>query len=265
MLDLVSYNGITSLPDKTLIAAFSLGVLYGKGIFTTIPLEEGHPLLWEKHWRRLAADAKRVKIDLNDLSRNIVRKALDDLIEKNDLSAGRARITIFDESASSLWQYETTAKTSLLITTGDVRYVPNNFRVTLSPYRVNSQSPLAGVKSCNYLENLMAVDEARERGFDEAIRLNERGEITSACMANVFWLKDDRLYTPSLKTGCLPGTTREFVMENIECREVEAGEEVLSKADAVFLTSAGIGVVRAARLDERTLPDIDHPILHLLP
>ena len=111
----------------------------------------------------------------------------------------------------------------------------------------------------------MAVDEAKRRSFDEAIRLNERGEITSACMANVFWMKYERLYTPSLKTGCLKGTTREFVLENVECSEVAVGLEALSDADAIFLSSAVIGVVQAAVLDGKIFSKVDHPILRLIP
>ena len=175
----------------------------------------------------------------------------EEIIQRNGVANGRSRITFFDESASKIWPFETTRKTSLLITTGERRPVSESFRLLVSPYRVNSLSPLAGVKSCNYLENLMALDEAKARGFDEAIMLNERGEVTSAVMANVFWLKDDVLYTPSLKTGCLPGTTREFVLENLECREVEETVDRLHSADAIFLTSAGLGVFQVTEFDGR--------------
>ncbi|MEP6788123.1 MAG: aminotransferase class IV, partial [Acidobacteriota bacterium] len=124
---------------------------------------------------------------------------------------------------------------------------------------------LAGVKSCNYLEKIIALDEAKARGFDEVIQVNERGFITSAVMANVFWLKDGVLHTPSLTTGCLPGTTREFVLENIECREIEATLDELNKADAIFLTSAGLGVTQVAEFGSRKIEKKDHPILDLLP
>ena len=112
---------------------------------------------------------------------------------------------------------------------------------------------------------MLGYEEATKRGFHEAIRLNERGEIASACMANVFWKKGGKLYTPSLKTGCLPGTTREFILENIECEEVEAGIEALENADRIFLTSAGIGVVRVAEFDGRNLEISDHALSKLLP
>jgi 4-amino-4-deoxychorismate lyase len=101
------------------------------------------------------------------------------------------------------------------------------------------------VKSCNYLENILSLEDAKDRGFDEAIRLNEKGEIVSACLANLFWKKDVAIFTPSLETGCLKGTTRGFILENFTVEERKAELIELEKADEIFLTSAGIGVIKA--------------------
>ena len=136
------------------------------------------------------------------------------------------------------------------MTTGDLREVPDKLRLTVSPFLVNSTSPLAGIKSCNYLENILALEEAKKRGFDEAVRLNERGEIVAACLANIFWRKNEQLFTPSLATGCLAGTTREFVLENETGFETKAGLEVLKNADEIFLTSAGLGICKISELVE---------------
>jgi len=84
-------------------------------------------------------------------------------------------------------------------------------------------------------------------------------------MANVFWLKDEKLYTPILATGCLAGTTREFVLENCDCEEVEVAINELDSVDAIFLTSAGIGVINVAQFDKKHLSDVGHPITTLLP
>lgn len=148
--------------------------------------------------------------------------------------------------------------------TTDLREPPKNLRLAISPYRVNSASPLAGVKSCNYLEKVMALDGARRRGFDEAIQLKEHGHITSACMANVFRLKDGSQYTPDLKTGCLAGTIRDYVVENLDRVEIEAGLGRLPGARAIYLTSAGFGIVSVSEFGERKFDRLDHKILNLL-
>lgn len=211
------------------------------------------------------ANAQKLHIDISEYNEGSLAEALADLIEKNEIAYGRSRITFSDESPSAIWSGEGERRTTLSIITAQRRAIPEHYKLAFSPRRVNTTSPLVGIKSCNYLEHLIAHDEAKARGSDEAIRLNERGEVTSACMANVFWLKGGRLYTPSPKTGCLAGTTREFVLENIDCEEVEAGEEAIREADEIFLTSAGIGVVQAAEFDGRTMEQGPHKILDIVP
>jgi branched-chain amino acid aminotransferase len=258
-------NGEIVDAEDARLPAVSSAAFYGKGVFTTLAIYRGLPFLWEKHWRRLSDNAATVGLDLSENTERVTREALDEIIAKNGVDNGRARITFLDETPSAIWATSRERKTSLSIVTGDLRPIPQPLRLSLSPYPVNSRSPLAGVKSCNYLENLMTYDEAKQRGFDESVRVNEKGHITSAAMANVFWLKDGRLLTPAVSTGCLPGTTREFVLENIESEEVEADINQLQNADAIFLTSAGLGVAAVAHFDAKKLKTSDHPILDLLP
>jgi branched-subunit amino acid aminotransferase/4-amino-4-deoxychorismate lyase len=265
MHEFVSFNGELVSADAANISAASPAALYGKGVFTTLAINGGLPLLFEKHWRRLKNDASKLQIDLADLSELTVERDLGSLIRANSLAHGKARITFFDRSAGTRWKATSASKTAVLIMTGDRRIAGTALRIGVSPYRVFSSSPLAGVKSCNYLENILAIDDAVRNGLDEAIRLNERGEITSACMANVFWTKNGRCFTPSLRTGCLPGTVREFVIENIDCEEVAASAEALTDTDGIFLTSSGIGVAAASEFNGVKLPRPRHPILELLP
>jgi branched-chain amino acid aminotransferase len=251
MHQFVSFNNKLVRSDKAGVPAVSSAALYGKGVFTTIAIHDGKPFLWEKHWERLQRDAARVGIHIWEYPAETVAADLAGLIEKNSVKNGRARVTFFDERGGEAWPVDTTRETSLLITTGDARPVPGSFKVTVSPYVLNSRSPLAGVKSCSYLENLLALDEARGRGFDEAIKLNERGLIASASMANIFWRTRGQLYTPGLASGCLAGTTRGFVIEKLGAIETDAGLEVLERVDAIIFTSAGLGMIEAADFDGR--------------
>lgn len=249
MHEFISLNRQILLAKNAFLFAASSAALYGKGIFTTVAIHRATPFLWEKHWRRLTGNARKVGIDLTELSEETVKSALLEIVEKNNLNRGRARLTVYDESAGSVWQSDAVNQISLLIQTADLRAVSENFRLTVSPYRINSTSPLVGVKSCNYLENLIALEDARAKGFDEAIRLNEKAEIVSACLANVFWTKNRAIYTPSLETGCLEGTTRAFVLENYAVKEKKADLAELNEADEIFLTSAGIGIVKIISSD----------------
>jgi branched-subunit amino acid aminotransferase/4-amino-4-deoxychorismate lyase len=242
----------------------SNALLYGKGIFTTAAIRNGVPVLWEKHWRRLMDNAEKIGIDISGHSSEDVLSMLGGRLANARIVEGRARITFLDKTSSELWTTaEPNEDTLLQIIVGRDRPVPSPFGITISPHPVNSGSPLAGVKSCNYLEQLLTKDEAKRRGFHEAIRVNEHGHVTSGCMANVFWLKGARLYTSALSTGCLPGTTREYLLENLECEEVEAQIGELETAEAIFLTSAGLGVVALDEYNGRALVGTDHPIVRL--
>lgn len=247
----ISFNQQIISPENASIGAMSVAGLYGKSIFTTLAINDFKPFLWEKHWARLSNNAKKLAIDLTPFSERAVTAALDETLFVNKAKNARARITFFDETASEIWNFPAPRRTSLLITTADARKNLENLRLAVSPFRANSMSPLVNIKSGNYLEKILAFDEARKRGFDEAVQINERGEIVSACLANIFWLKNEKLFTPSLKTGCLAGTTREFLLENQRCAEVEASLTVLQEADAIFLTSAGLKIAQAAEFDGR--------------
>ena len=240
-------------------------VLYGRGVFTTIAIVDGEVLLWEKHWRRLCNAANVLAIDISAYSEEQTRNLLKSMIEDEGLVIGRARLTFLDETPSTLWPNDSPGETKLNMLTGGATSVPDRFLLTASPFTVNSGSPLAGIKSCNYLEQILSLDEAKGRGFHEAVRVNERGHVTSGCMSNIFWLKNGRLYTPTLATGCLAGTTREYVLENVECGEVEAEIGELESADAIYLTSGGLGIVRVDEFGGRELPDTKHPIQNLWP
>jgi branched-chain amino acid aminotransferase len=251
MHEFVSFNNKMVRADKAGISVVSSAALYGKGVFTTVAVHDGKPFLWEKHWARLQSDAARVGTHIWEYPAETVAADLAGLIERNSVENGRARVTFFDERGGGAWPGDTTRETSLLIVTGDARAAPDSFKVTVSPYVLNSRSPLAGVKSCSYLENLLSLDEAKGRGFDEAVRLNERGLIASACMANIFWRAGGKLYTPGLASGCLAGTTRDFVIGKLGAVEIDAGLEVLERADAIIFTSAGLGMIEAADFDGR--------------
>jgi len=249
MHEFVSFNHQVISATNALLSAVSSAAFYGKGIFTTLAIHNRKPFLWEKHWQRLTAAAKKIGVDLSTFEAEQVKTSLLEIIEKNNLIRARARLTFFDESSSSVWQTESKGQTSLLIAVADLHPTPENLRLTVSPFRINSTSPLTGVKSCNYLENILALENAQTEGFDEAVRLNEDGEITSACLANIFWIKDGKIYTPNLETGCLAGTTRGFVLENFAVEERKTNLAELNKADEIFLTSAGIGIAKVKSLD----------------
>jgi 4-amino-4-deoxychorismate lyase len=224
--------------------------LYGRGVFTTLALHDGRPFLWSEHWARLTEHGARACLDLGELDEERVFASLAQLIKANHVKNGRARITLLANVERGIWKVKESESRSsdLLIMTGEPHSTSEeSLALTVSPYRVNTHSPLAGIKSVNYLEHILAWEEARARDFDEAVRLNERGEVVSATLANLFWITDGTLHTPALSTGALAGTTRASVIrlaEEISVPHIEGVYELadVGDADEIFLTSAGHGL-----------------------
>ena len=244
---------------KARVAPVSSAMLYGRGVFTTLAVYNSEPFVWSKHWQRLASHAKKLDIDHSGCTEKNVGDALHKLIAVNNVNEGRARVILLARSGRDIWKTKTTGsnKTDLLIMTGDPQKVSQNgLSLAVSPYRSNTFSPLSGIKSLNYLDHVLAWEEAQSRDFDEAVVLNERGEIVSATTANIFWTKDGTIHTPALSTGALAGITRECVIEISEKHFIPLLEGVyempdLTDADEIFLTSSSLGVAPVTTFDFR--------------
>ena len=257
MHKLASLNYQIKLASEMYLPAVSSAGFYGRSVFTTIAVYKTEIFQWEKHWRRLTENAGRIGIDLSDFSEREVEKSVKDLIAANSFQSGRIRLTVFDETTKGLWSLETKNNVALLITSADFRNFSGTIRLTISPFSANSKSPLCNLKSGNYLENILALEESQRRGFDEAVRLNEKSEVVSAVMANIFWIKNDQIYTPSLDTGALQGTTREFIRENFQVTEKTIDLAELKSAAEIFITSAGIGAAIVKDFEGRLFGDFN--------
>ena len=244
---------------KARVAPVSSAMLYGRGVFTTLAIYDGQPFLWSRHWQRLTTHAKRLDIDFTGCNEKNVGEALQKLISVNQVEWGRARVIMLARHGRDFWKTKAPGakKTDLLIMTGDPQKVaPAGLSLAVSPYRVNTSSPTSGIKSLNYLDNVLAWEEAQSRDFDEAVVLNERGEIVSATTANLFWAKNGTLHTPNLSTGALAGVTRECVIEIAHKHFLPLLEGVyemtdLTDADEIFLTSSSLGVAAVTTFDFR--------------
>ena len=241
--------------SRARLHAVTGATLHGRGVFTTLAVHGGRPFLWGAHWLRLLDHARRVGVECG-VEEGEAADALARLIEANGVEEGRARLTLLAHAARGPWQTEG-GGSDLLMMTGDARAASgegDTLALTVSPHRANTLSPLAGVKSVNYLEHVLSWEEARGRDFDEAVVLNERGEVVSATMANLFWVKAGALHTPALAAGALAGTTRACVLELADELAVPHVEGVsplhdLAEADEIFLTSSALGVALVTAFD----------------
>jgi len=252
MHELVSFNGEVVGAAEARLAAAGGAALHGRGVFTTLAVYRGEPFLWGAHWSRLAEHARRAGV-AHEFTEEEVSSALRRLIEANGVDRGRARVSLLARESRGLWRPAAQGEpgrpaADLLVMTGEARHAEaDTLALTVSPHRLNTLSPLAGVKTTAYLERVLTWEEARSRDFDEAVVMNERGDVASASMANIFWVKHGTVHTPALQTGALAGTTRARVIElaqELAVPLVEGANTLHDLADAeeIFLTSAGLGL-----------------------
>jgi branched-subunit amino acid aminotransferase/4-amino-4-deoxychorismate lyase len=255
MHPLIFHNDRIVEAAESKIAPTVGGLLYGWGVFTTLRIYDGKPFAFDLHWKRLLLHAEKTRVPV-PVDIKHAKRALEKLIAANSVEQGRARLTLLKGDVGP-WRIEAGRESELLIfTASEPLRVRGDLALTLSPYRVLSTSLFAGVKQTALLENLFALDEARSRDFNEAVLLNERGEIVSATAANIFWVQGDEVFTPSLATGCVAGVTRRFVHEiaiRWKLHVVEGGFPVQRLLDAreVFLTSTAREVAIVSSFDAK--------------
>jgi len=248
---------------KARVAPVSSAMLYGRGVFTTLAIYNSQPFLWTKHWQRLTTHAKKLDVDFTGCNEKNVGDALGKLISVNQVKEGRARVIMLARHGRDIWKTKVPGakKTDLLIMTGDPQKpAPAGLSLAVSPYRTNTFSPLSGIKSLNYLDHVLSWEEAQSRDFDDAVVLNERGEIVSATTANLFWTRNGTLHTPNLSTGALAGITRECVIDIADKHFIPVLEGIyemtdLTDADEIFLTSSSLGVAAVTTFDFRRYSD----------
>lgn len=233
------------------------GWTHGLGLFETMLAVDGKVWFLDRHLQRMRKSFVAFGWDL-DLEKAVGMIPL--LLEKNDLLNGRARVRLAVSGGSGpLHRVADPVGSRLWISASPADSPPVSMAVGISRWRRNERSPLMGHKCASYAENLFLLEEARENGWDEVLVLNHGEHLSEAATANVFLIRDDELITPPLSAGCLPGVTREVIMEiagvsGIFCaeRNLEVGD--LSGSDGLFLTSSTRGLVPVGSLEGRALP-----------
>ena len=226
------------LTSRAQVDATNAGALVGWGVFTTLAIRAGAPVFWAHHAARLArdADAARVNFPFDEAQ---LHAGLMQLLAAENIGDGLARVT-GTQCGDGRWNASQGAHWSI-IAQGGVAASGAPLRVEVSPFRVAARAPLAGVKTTSYLPYLHAWNDARARGFDEALLLTENDWVCEGARASVFWAKNGALFTPALSCGCLCGVGRAVVLERFDVRQGRYGLADFWEADEAFMVSGATG------------------------
>ena len=256
MSQIVYLNGSLIPRSQALISALDYGFLYGYGLFETMRAYGGHVFRLDRHLSRLAHSAEILGLPTKAPE---LKGAVMDTIRANQLSEARIRITVSVGEGAMAPDPSTCRKPTVLILAEHYQPYPEQLyrkglRAVVSSLRRNSQSLLSGLKSANYLESILARQEARAAGADEALCLNEKGFLAEASMSNIFLVSDGILRTPGKGSGILPGITRETVLElasqlGINTLEHDIRPDELFQAREAFLTNSLIEVMPLTEIE----------------
>ena len=239
------------------ISVLDHGLTVGDGVFETCKVVDSRAFALSRHLRRLASGASALDIPMPDLG--VVRSGVDAVLASTEgaLVLGRLRITLTSGSRP-LGDFTPAHAPTVTITASAITPSSPRTSAILVPWSRNERSPLAGVKTTSYAENLMALRFARRAGASEAVFANTRAELCEGATSNVFGIVGGHLVTPALATGCLPGVTRELVLEWFGGDEVcWSAEQFLATVDAAFLTSSLRDIHPLATLEARRWDVVD--------
>jgi branched-chain amino acid aminotransferase len=233
------------------------GLICGCGLFTTARIVQGEAFAYERHWRRLEKDAALTRLPMTYTSAK-VRVHLQEVIRGNKVQTGCARIYLVWNSMGYWKSDEKFPDVDLVITTADLPHYPEVVRLTIREQGRHAASPLAGVKTISWLNSVWAAGEAQRTGFDEVVLLNERGEVSECTAANIFAVKNGKVLTPPLSSGCLEGVTRAVLLEIAGDAGTSVAEQTLRledlyEADEVFVTSTNRNVISVKEIAGKTI------------
>jgi branched-chain amino acid aminotransferase len=238
-------------PNGPAIAVADHGFTVGDGVFEAIKVVDGVPFALTRHLQRMSRNA--TALGLPELDHDAVRRGVAATLEGQDLPLGRIRITYTDGVAPLGSGRGQNPPTLVVVAAPMAAYDPTT-AVVVVPWTRNEHGALAGLKTTSYAENVIALAYAAERGATEAVFANTAGHLCEGTGANVFYVVDGELRTPTLAAGCLAGVTRALVLEWFGGREVDEPIEVLERASEIFLASTTRDVQGVHTCDGRAYP-----------
>ena len=253
-MSLVWCNGALLAQSEASIAITDRGFTLADGIFETLRTVGNRPLWLAEHLARLRAGAQFLGL-LVAYDDAVIEAAIVRLLEDSGFSEGAVRITLTrgPTTQRGLWSSDNPGHPTLLITVAAAGKMPPQHMVICLTTRRNEYSPLSGIKSLNYGDNILARREAIAKGASDALMLNTQGHVACATVGNVFFRINGQWVTPRLADGILPGIARAKIIQRTAAIERILVEPDLLQADAAFISNS-LGCTPIASIEGHELP-----------
>ena len=229
------------------VAVYDRGLQFGDGVFETIAIDHGKPLLWDQHMDRLLQGCRTLRIGFSDTS--LLQNEAGQIIKSADKAVLKIIITRGSAERGYATQ-EDAVPSRILMLSGwpnySMDYHNDGVDVCLCRTSMSKHPVLAGIKHLNRLEQVMARGEW-DNEFQEGLLCDEQGGVIEGTMSNVFLVKGKGLLTPIIDQCGINGIMRQLVIEyaknkDIPCQQTKIPITMMQQADAVFLTNSLIGI-----------------------
>ncbi|MEW6675419.1 MAG: branched-chain-amino-acid transaminase [Nitrospirota bacterium] len=241
------------------ISIFDHGFLYGDGVFETMRVYEGVVFMLDEHISRLYRSASMIKLDIS-FDPDFIKKAIYEALHANKLKNAYVRVTVSRGYGPVGLSPELCKEQTFVVIAEEFKeylesYYKEGMKVIIAKTRRNHKDALnPQIKSINFLNNILAKIEAKEKGAYEAIMLNSEGRVAEGTISNVFFVKPPLLCTPSKDAGILSGITRGIVINLAERERIAVNEgsftpEDLYSASEVFLTNTTMEIIPVCQVD----------------
>jgi len=262
---LVSINGVLTPPEEAVISIFDRGFLYGDSIYEVTLTYDGTPFLLKDHLDRLWRSAQGIGLEIS-WSRQKLREFIYDGLNKVDYDRAYIRIIITRGGGDIGLDPSLSEGQNLIIIFRELKPYPQKWYdegvslIVTEVVRTPKKSMDPNIKSGNYLNNVMALKQAKEAGAYDAIMLNHKGQVTESTSANIWMVLGDSYITPPLDAGLLGGITRQRLLEigtsaGLKVKEENFTADTLRIAQEVFITSSTREILPITKIDGQPVGD----------
>jgi branched-chain amino acid aminotransferase len=260
MESIVNLNGKFLNANEAKISIMDNGFLFGYGVFAGMRVYNNTVFRLESHLSRLQKSSERLGIVVKTSG---LRTPVLEIIRANNLKNGQVRITISAGEGSLVPDPRSCDKPTILITaalynppTPDI--YEKGFKAIISTICRHSGSPVSEMKSINYVESMLARQEARMANYNDALLLNEKGYLSESSSGNVFIVKNKVLKTPPENSGFISGVVREVVLHIAPELDIKAIETNISlkdffKSDEAFITNSLNEIMPLVSVNDRAI------------
>lgn len=248
---------------EALVSVFDHGFLYGDGIYETMRAYDGIVFMLDRHIERLNRSASLIQLIVP--SPDVIRNAVYETIRANGLKSVYVRVTVSRGKGPIGLDPALCPKPTFVVIAEEFKEYPEKYysegvKFIIAKTRRNLREALnPKIKSLNFLNNILAKIEAKERGAYESVMLNAEGFIAEGTVCNIFFVKDNILCTPSVDAGVLDGITRELVIDLAKGTGMQVTEgnflpQDLFSASEVFFTNTTSEVMPVSQVEDVIYP-----------